>query len=74
MDQTSGLRTLFADSTYATRESSGAFRIVLQEQIEVSSDQVLWIDEISVVGNVPQISTHHQNLYVVERCSQTFIW
>ena len=74
MDQSSGLRTLFADSTYATRESSGAFRIVLNEQIEVSPDQVLWIDEISVVGNVPQISAHNQNLYVVERTPKTFVW
>ena len=38
MDQSSGLRTLFADSTYATREGSGAFRIMLQEQIEGSID------------------------------------
>ena len=74
MDQTSGLRILFVDSTYATRETSGAFRIILQEQIEVSADQVLWIDEISVVGNVPQISSHNQNLYMVERTPKTFVW
>ena len=54
MAQSLELRTIFADSTWATRNDDGSFSINLAEQMEVAPEHVLFLDNISVCGNLPQ--------------------
>ena len=72
MAQSLELRTIFADSTWATRNDDGSFSINLSEQMEVAPEHVLFLDNISVCGNLPQISLHNRNLYVMERVPKRF--
>ena len=72
MAQSLELRTIFADSTWATRNDDGSFSLNLSEQMEVAPEHVLFLDNISVCGNLPQISLHNRNLYVMERVPKRF--
>ena len=72
MAQSLELRTIFADSTWATRNDDGSFSINLSEQMEVAPEHVLFLDNISVCGNLPQISLHNRNLYIMERVPKRF--
>ena len=72
MAQSLELRTIFADSTWATRNDDGSFSLNLAEQMEVAPEHVLFLDNISVCGTLPQISLHNRNLYVMERVPKRF--
>ena len=52
------LRTLFVDSAQAERQSDGSFRIILREQMEVDIENVLYLDDLSVCGQLPMVSNH----------------
>ena len=72
MAQSLELRTIFADSTWAVRNDDGSFSLNLAEQMEVAPEHVLFLDNISVGGNLPQVSLHNRNLYVMERVPKNF--
>ena len=72
MAQSLELRTIFADSTWAKHNDDGSFSLNLSEQLEVAPEHVLFLDNISVCGNLPQISLHNRNLYVLERVPKNF--
>ena len=72
MASNSELRTLFCDSSLAEKQLDGSFLIPLEEQLEVGQDHVLFLDDVSIVGQIPTISSHNQNLYVVEQCPNNF--
>ena len=50
----------------------GSFSLNLSEQLEVAPEHVLFLDNISVCGNLPQISLHNRNIYVMERVPKNF--
>ena len=52
MAQTSELRTVFADSTWASQNDDGSFSLNLSEQMEVAPEHVMFLDNISVCGNL----------------------
>ena len=72
MAQSLELRTIFADSTWAVHNNDGSFSLNLSEQLEVAPEHVLFLDNISVCGNLPQISLHNRNIYVLERVPKNF--
>ena len=67
MAQSSELRTLFVDSTEAERQNDDSSRIILREQMEVAIDNVLFLDDLSVCGQLPMVSTHSVKVYVLEQ-------
>ena len=72
MSQALELRCVYCDSLWADKNDDGSFSIDLPEQFEVAPEHVLFIDNVSVCGNLPQVSLHNRNLYVVERTPRTF--
>ena len=72
MAMSSELRTLFVDSTEAQRQSDGSFRIILREQMEVAIDNVLYLDDLSVCGQLPMVSNHSSKVYVIEQTPKNF--
>ena len=48
MSQSLELRTIFADSTWATRNDDLSFSINLSEQMEVAPEHVMFLDNISI--------------------------
>ena len=72
MSQSLELRTVFFDSTWATRNDDLSFSINLSEQMEVAPEHVMFLDNISICGNLPQVALHNRNLYVMERCPKNF--
>ena len=72
MTQALELRAIYADSTWADKNDDGSFSIDLPEQFEVAPEHVLFIDNVSVCGNIPQIGLHNRNLYVLERVPKNF--
>ena len=72
MTQALELRACYLDSTWAQKNDDGSFSIDLPEQFEIAQEHVLFIDNVSVCGNLPQISLHNRNLYVCERVPRTF--
>ena len=72
MSQHMELRTIFADSTWANQNDDGSFSINLSEQLEIAPKHVLFLDNISVCGNLPQIVLHNRKLYVIERTPKNF--
>ena len=41
--------------------------------MEVAEEHVLFLDNISICGNLPQISLHNRNLYVLGRVPKRFV-
>ena len=72
MSQHMELRTIFADSTWANQNDDGSFSINLSEQLEIAPEHVLFLDNISICGNLPQIALHNRKLYVLERTPKNF--
>ena len=72
MAMSSELRTLFVDSTEAQRQNDGSFRIILREQMEVAIDNVLYLDDLSVCGQLPMVSNHSSKVYVIEQTPKNF--
>ena len=66
------LRTLFVDSAQAERQSDGSFRIILREQMEVDIENVLYLDDLSVCGQLPMVSNHSSKVYVIEQTPKNF--
>ena len=66
------LRTLFVDSAQAERQSDGSFRIILREQMEVDIENVLYLDDLSVCGQLPMVSNHSSKVYCIEQTPKSF--
>ena len=72
MTQAADTRTIFADSSYAERLESGAFRLILPAQVPVGPEDVLFLDDASLSGASKQVASHNDKLYVVERTPKQF--
>ena len=72
MAMSNELRTLFVDSAQAERQSDGSFRIILREQMEVDIENVLYLDDLSVCGQLPMVSNHSSKVYVIEQTPKNF--
>ena len=73
MAMSNELRTLFVDSAQAERQSDGSFRIILREQMEVDIENVLYLDDLSVRGQLPMVSNHSSKVYVIEQTPKNLI-
>ena len=50
MSQMQEIRQFYLDSQWTQRNANGSFSLLLDEQIEVASSQVMFLDEVSVIG------------------------
>ena len=46
--------------------------LLLDEQIEVPNGNVMYLDEVSVIGSIPMVNMNNQKLYVVEQTPRAF--
>ena len=61
------VRTIFVDTSWCTVENDGSFRMDLPQTVEAQPDLVGYVDDITVTGSLPQVSTANNRLYVLER-------
>ena len=61
------IRTLYVDSNWCNVEADGSFRLDMFETIEVKESMVAFVDDITVQGSLPHVSTANNRLYVIER-------
>ena len=67
MSQMQEVRVFYLDSQWTQRNANGSFSLLLDEQIEVPNGNVMYLDEVSVIGSIPMVNVNNQKLYVVER-------
>ena len=61
------IRTLYVDSNWCNVDSDGSFRLTMFETIEVKKGNVAYVDDITIQGSMPHVSTANNRLYVIER-------
>ena len=71
MSQMQEVRVFYLDSQWTQRNANGSFSLLLDEQIEVPNGNVMYLDEVSVIGSIPMVNVNNQKLYVVERTPAT---
>ena len=72
MSQMQEIRSFYLDSQWTQRNANGSFSLLLDEQIEVANSQVMYLDEVSVIGSIPMVNINNQKLYVVEQTATNF--
>ena len=72
MSQMQEIRSFYLDSQWTQRNANGSFSLLLDEQIEVANSQVMFLDEVSVIGSIPMVNINNQKLYVVEQTATNF--
>ena len=72
MSQMQEIRSFYLDSQWTQRNANGSFSLLLDEQIEVANSQVMFLDEVSVIGSIPMVNLNNQKLYVVEQTPRGF--
>ena len=72
MSQMQEIRSFYLDSQWTQRNANGSFSLLLDEQIEVANSQVMFLDEVSVIGSIPMVNINNQKLYVVEQSPRGF--
>ena len=66
------IRTLYCDSNWCNVDSDGSFRLDMFETIEVKEGMVAYVDDITVQGSMPHVSTANNRIYVIERTP--YLW
>ena len=67
-----GARTLYVDSRHCKKQSSGGFRLYMDETLQVGGDQVAYVDEVTVTGALPNMLETSNRLYLLEKTPDTF--
>ena len=61
------IRTLYVDSNWCNVDSDGSFRLDMFETVEVNEGMVAYVDDITIQGSMPHVSTANNKLYVIEK-------
>ena len=61
------IRTLYVDSNWCNVDSDGSFRLDMFDTIEVKEGNVAFVDDITIQGSMPHVSTANNKLYVIEK-------
>ena len=61
------IRTLYVDSNWCNVDADGSFRLDMHETIEVKEGNVAYVDDITIQGSMPHVSTANNKLYVIEK-------
>ena len=61
------IRTLYVDSNWCNVDTDGSFRLDMFETVEVKEGMVGYVDDITVQGSMPHVSTANNRLYVIEK-------
>ena len=72
MSQMQEIRSFYLDSQWTQRNANGSFSLLLDEQIEVPNGNVMYLDEVSVIGSIPMVNLNNSKLYVVEQTPRAF--
>ena len=64
MDQQNS-RSWFVDSRHCAERPDGGFELNLYENVELSDNHACYIDDISIAGTMPNVSTNNR-LYLFE--------
>ena len=64
MDPT-GIRTWYVDSRHCTEQDDGSFQLDLWENVEVSEHMAVYIDDLTIVGTMSNVSSNNR-LYLYE--------
>ena len=66
------IRTLYCDSNWCNVDPDGSFRLDMFETIEVKEGMVAYVDDITVQGSMPHVSTANNRIYVIEKTP--YLW
>ena len=61
------IRTLYVDSNWCNVDPDGSFRQDMFDTMEVKEGNVAYVDDITIQGSMPHVSTANNKLYVIER-------
>ncbi len=66
MSQMSEGCCFYLDSAWTQRDPRGSCSLVLREQIAVPHSHVMYLDDVSVIGNIPMVHLTNNRLLVGE--------
>ena len=66
------IRSFFLDSQWTRRNDNGSFSLILDEQIEVPNGNVMYLDDVSIIGSIPMVNLNNNRVFVVERTPKQF--
>ena len=66
------IRSFFLDSQWTRRNGNGSFSLILDEQIEVPNGNVMYLDDVSIIGSIPMVNLNNNRVFVVERSPKQF--
>ena len=72
MSQMQEVRVFYLDSQWTQRNANGSFSLILDEQIEVPNGNVMYLDDVSIIGSIPMVNLNNNRVFVVERTPKTF--
>ena len=61
------IRTIYVDSSWCEVDDIGTYRMDIPTTVEVPDDVVAYLDDITVTGGLPMVSTANNRLFVLER-------
>ena len=70
MDQQNS-RSWFVDSRHCTERPDGGFELNLYENVELSDQHACYVDDISITGTMPNVSSNNR-LYLYEWTPSSF--
>jgi len=65
MDPT-GVRTWYVDSRHCAELEDGSFQLDLWENVELHEGQAAYIDDVTIVGSMSNVTSWNNRLYLYE--------